>query len=88
KSITRGDGLPLYSFKPNDVIIVTLQLSNLTIGQPVDIKDEIFTDGIVANNPIVSNISDGGTLDGSYVHWNAFVPTATTATLSYGLTIK
>ena len=86
KSITRGDGLPLYSFKPNDVVAVILQVSNLTVGQAVDIKDEIFTDGI--NNPIVSNISDGGTLDGSYVHWNAFVPTATTATLSYGLTIK
>lgn len=60
KSVARVlplDGTSPYNLKPGDIIQVTLNVTNLVVGQQVTIKDEIFNDGIIANNGKLTVIS-------------------------------
>lgn len=88
-------GLSPYGLKPGDIIEVTLEVNNLTLGQPITIKDEYFNDGsgavgsyfqLVAksfSNQFGWVVSDSG-IDISFT----FTPTSAQQILKYKLLVK
>lgn len=83
-----GDGQlrPNYVFRAGDTVQVKLDVTNLVIGQPVEIRDEIFSDAV--NTATVSiPIADGGVIDGSSVVWS-FTANTNVKTLTYTMKVN
>lgn len=91
-NVTAGTDRPNYVFRSGDSVKITLEVSNLMIGQPVTIKDEVFSDG--KNFPLVDSgsISDKpyGQLSGGQIVWifAADKINATSKILTYTMTVK
>lgn len=81
-----GSGSP-YSVQPGDFIEVTLEVSNLVVGQAVTIKDEMFNDAGV--NFSTFRFCSGGCIppSGTEITWN-LTPTSTSETLTYQIEIR
>lgn len=81
-----GSGSP-YSVQPGDVIEVTLEVSNLVVGQAVTIRDEMFNDAGVNLSTFRFCSDDCIPPSGTEITWN-LNPTSTSETLTYQIEIR
>jgi len=91
KTVTKG-GVPVYSFKPGDVLEIKLHVTNLTVGQSTTISDNFFSDGTGGRVFLVENTSAwtpaGFTITaGSSVNWT-FTPANTAKDFTYILKVQ
>ncbi len=79
-----------YSLQSGEKILVTLDVTNLTVGQPITIKDEFFNNGTISYFLPVKNswtvlAGVAPTVTTTDISWE-FTPTASTQKLQYQLT--